>query len=870
MKDGDNKNIESQQNTAKNDSNIVNNIIKNKIKKIKALPAAFGILSSLSTSLLPIILCGILIAAIYENVIKPIVEFFGSSEVSENDVVSMSPTEVEKALKEAGVEYEETDITEMDYEELEVVFDTYEKNNYSIFDSIFDTFSNVIADIIVNDDNDTDLSNVDSSIVRKIFKIVYENKLDQMTEGDVDVDKLPIGVVLSSFNYLYSSQYMNSDRTYDEIVENVNPETGEKYFEIIKTDRVSLYNATNLIVDLLKNNIIEIQDIKDLIDNLVFHVFYPSYTYEEKEQCDEDENGVKQCTITIKCNKKSNDEYKLDYDKYYLYLRYGEDVAGYAFDENAKKYEKIKKGDTSNLYGIGYEFFKNLQNSFSESSELCVIENDFNEYYEKKLADLPNNYNIEIDESVYKSFEFFEKNGVTISGNKNTNHEIFDDFSKYEQIAEEDKNKISTIKINNEKLYNYNDGKQYYYKDGWIYNKFPHYRDELQTITNDKYIYDELLTPLEIESTIYDIDTLKDIYNEVLGYNLEEEIYYNSFNSDGTESFPLPAGKYKITSCVGERTIDGELSNHGGIDIAVSRNTPLYSWKKGTVVSTNNSCGEGFYGNSCGGGYGNYVIIEHISENGEKQYTIYAHMSSVNVSSGDQVSAGQQIGLSGNSGSTTGPHLHFEIRTGGTEWSNSTKQDPYPTLAEIANDPDLSSTCSENTYINVGTTTLTPSTGADSNLANMVLTEADKYVGNTDEEFNKATGVKVSSAWCARFVSYILNKVGVIPTIMKGISSDEGSTEYYYNYFLSNSDGVVWNYSSSSYTPKPGDIIMFNYKKNEGRNVSHIGFVKSVSGDKITYIHGNASNACNSGISSVCESYTLKSNSYLIGFASWY
>ena len=64
MKDGDNKNIESQQNTAKNDSNIVNNIIKNKIKKIKALPAAFGILSSLSTSLLPIILCGILIAAI--------------------------------------------------------------------------------------------------------------------------------------------------------------------------------------------------------------------------------------------------------------------------------------------------------------------------------------------------------------------------------------------------------------------------------------------------------------------------------------------------------------------------------------------------------------------------------------------------------------------------------------------------------------------------------------------------------------------------------------------------------------------------------------------------------------------------------------
>ena len=746
------------------------------------------------------------------------------------------------------------------------------------------------------------------NLVNKIVEIMVNNKLKEM--GTDNKEELPLGALLTTFTYAYSSQYLKSgNKIYTDIIKNENGINEE-----ILVDRVNVTTPISMLTSLFNEEILTLgdlsdtnnpNDIKDLIDNMVFHEFYPTYSWEEVDkECDYDDDGnTTSCTIYMGCSKSDNESYKLDYYKYYLYLRYGAYVSGYAVG-SSNVYEKLENGNnTKELWGksgiknykedsndtiaFGYEYFKNLNAAYISSSNECKLKQVANASFEKLNASADENIKYEMIEgnaehSVDRANNFFKVRDVTNGVDTiNINHEIFSNFSKYDEKANSNSsdNLIPQIKVDNtipngngSFAVNYNSGENYEYKHGWIYNRFPFYRKGFQLEENKEYEYDNIVTPRDIEKIIENIDTHKDIFNSVLGYETTQNSndWSQSFNSDGTESFPLPAGKYKITSCVGERTIDGELSNHGGIDIAVSRNTPLYSWKKGAVVSTNNSCGEGFYGNSCGGGYGNYVIIEHISENGEKQYTMYAHMSSVNVSSGDQVSAGQQIGLSGNSGSSTGPHLHFEIRTGGTEWSNATKQDPYPTLAEIANDPDLSSTCSENTYINVGTTTLTPSTGADSNLANMVLTEAYKYVGNTDKEFNKATGVKVSSAWCARFVSYILNKVGVIPSIMKGISSDEDYTESYYDYFLSNSDGVVWNYSNSNYTPKPGDIIMFNYKEDEGRNVSHIGFVKSVSGNKITYIHGNTSKTCNPGISSVCESVILKSDSVLIGFASWY
>ncbi|MFC5148994.1 peptidoglycan DD-metalloendopeptidase family protein [Streptomyces aureoversilis] len=88
---------------------------------------------------------------------------------------------------------------------------------------------------------------------------------------------------------------------------------------------------------------------------------------------------------------------------------------------------------------------------------------------------------------------------------------------------------------------------------------------------------------------------------------------------------------------------------HTGIDFPVSTGTTIHAVGPGTVVTAGwNSA------------YGNQVVIRH----DDGKYSQYAHMSSLSVSDGQQVGGGQQIGISGATGNVSGPHLHFEIRTG--------------------------------------------------------------------------------------------------------------------------------------------------------------------------------------------------------------
>ncbi len=87
---------------------------------------------------------------------------------------------------------------------------------------------------------------------------------------------------------------------------------------------------------------------------------------------------------------------------------------------------------------------------------------------------------------------------------------------------------------------------------------------------------------------------------------------------------------------------------HTGVDFVVPTGTALKSVGAGTVVSA-----------GWGGAYGNQVVIQLA----DGHYAQYAHLSSLSVSAGQTVTAGQQVGLSGATGNVTGPHLHFEIRT---------------------------------------------------------------------------------------------------------------------------------------------------------------------------------------------------------------
>ena len=91
---------------------------------------------------------------------------------------------------------------------------------------------------------------------------------------------------------------------------------------------------------------------------------------------------------------------------------------------------------------------------------------------------------------------------------------------------------------------------------------------------------------------------------------------------------------------------------HNGIDFSVKIGTPIYSSGAGLVLGTGNT------DSSCNGvSYGKWVLIRHL--NGLT--TLYAHLSVIQVSSGQTVSSKQKIGLSGNTGYSTGPHLHFTV-----------------------------------------------------------------------------------------------------------------------------------------------------------------------------------------------------------------
>jgi len=106
---------------------------------------------------------------------------------------------------------------------------------------------------------------------------------------------------------------------------------------------------------------------------------------------------------------------------------------------------------------------------------------------------------------------------------------------------------------------------------------------------------------------------------------------------------------YYIKPFVGGRRTQG-IHGYNAVDYGMPIGNELYAAAAGTILISRDS--------GWNGGYGNYVVIKH--PNGTQ--TVYGHMSKVFVSVGQKVTQGQTIGQSGNTGNSTGPHLHFEIR----------------------------------------------------------------------------------------------------------------------------------------------------------------------------------------------------------------
>jgi murein DD-endopeptidase MepM/ murein hydrolase activator NlpD len=125
----------------------------------------------------------------------------------------------------------------------------------------------------------------------------------------------------------------------------------------------------------------------------------------------------------------------------------------------------------------------------------------------------------------------------------------------------------------------------------------------------------------------------------------------SNFNIDPTNG----VGNLTLTYGGGFTTTDGTtFTGHNGLDYAAPEGTVITAAADGKVVLIG----------SDEDGYGEYVIIEHTLFNGNKIYTLYAHMSEVLVLKDQEVNYGQEIGLMGTTGNSTGTHLHFEVRRG--------------------------------------------------------------------------------------------------------------------------------------------------------------------------------------------------------------
>lgn len=179
----------------------------------------------------------------------------------------------------------------------------------------------------------------------------------------------------------------------------------------------------------------------------------------------------------------------------------------------------------------------------------------------------------------------------------------------------------------------------------------------------------------KILTTVYEKNgSLPWAYGTTLGFENVYGTNGSSSKTSGSGIFIWPVPEY-VEKGISKKdqltaTFAGDDSvhngNHGAIDIAHSVNTSA------KIVAA--AAGEVIHAGDVNDGYGEYVIIKH--SNG--YFSLYGHMvsGSLKVKEGDKVNSGQEIGTMGTTGNSTGNHLHFEVRTGDSNFWNSKKVDP--------------------------------------------------------------------------------------------------------------------------------------------------------------------------------------------------
>ena len=157
------------------------------------------------------------------------------------------------------------------------------------------------------------------------------------------------------------------------------------------------------------------------------------------------------------------------------------------------------------------------------------------------------------------------------------------------------------------------------------------------------------LNGVEQERTVLETQVTREATNKVIAVGTKVK---PTWYPTGTYIWPVYG---TVTSNFGYRSVFGSYSYHRGLDIATSYGITIKASDGGTVVWS--GTGTGSYWS-----YGNYVVIDH----GNGVRTLYAHCSSLLVSTGDKVYQGQAIARVGSTGRSSGNHCHFEVQINGT------------------------------------------------------------------------------------------------------------------------------------------------------------------------------------------------------------
>jgi murein DD-endopeptidase MepM/ murein hydrolase activator NlpD len=210
---------------------------------------------------------------------------------------------------------------------------------------------------------------------------------------------------------------------------------------------------------------------------------------------------------------------------------------------------------------------------------------------------------------------------------------------------------------------------------------------------------------------------------------------------------PVPKGT-PVTSPYGARGGGAKTKGfHPGVDYGVQTGTNVYAHDSGTVTIVGN-----------GGGYGNYIEIDHGSYR-----TRYAHLKSIGVSRGQKVSAGQVIAKSGNTGNSTGPHLHFEVLV------NGKKVNPAPYLVGAGTSSASSSAAGTSRRGN--SSTITDLESLSSTGINSVL---DSFKSNSYSNLSNMFGANAAKNLSGKSsLSFIKGQTQVTPGVILGTGSQQ-------------------------------------------------------------------------------------------------